>query len=425
MFKFFCSLLLTIYLSCATVFAAGITHYEPFMTAAYWVEHNPDGDRVLLNEQQLADYNAKIRAASPTVVDIANYPETVAGDLVKSRVSNYAVLEDELFLNGKAVSENYKNILRTQSNVSKVPDVVNPKFGVIVRRTSVRNLPTAQPLYYYQNDTEFDALQETMLEPGEPVAVLHTSENGYLYFVQAGNYYGWVSKYNVGLCSRKKMLRYAKPSKFVVVTDEHIDVTAFEEKIFCQMGCRLPYVAKYGTGYKVSMPGRNKKGKLVKDKVVISAGVHEGYLPYTENNLLRLAFKFNGMPYGWGGLKESVDCSGLLNCIYRTVGVCLPRNANEQEATYGTHYDFKGLSSEQRLRELSKLHPSAALFMPGHCMVYIGSSAQVPYIIHAAGSHFKDGKKEKIMQVVISDLSLLRANGKTFLDNLTQAVEYH
>lgn len=424
--SFFLSLLLTAnLLFSGTVLAAGITHYAPFMTADYWVEHNPEGDQVLLNVAQLAEYNAKLRAASPSIVDLANFPDTLQGDWVKARICDFTALNDQLYLNGKAVSDNYKNILRGQCNAGNIPLVVNTKFGVVVRRTSVRTLPTAQPLYFYPNDTDFDALQETMLEPGEPVAVLHTSDNGFLYFVQAGNYYGWVTKYNIALCSKAEMLQYAQPQQFVVVTDEHVNLTAFKEDIFCQMGCKLPYVGKQPEGYLVLMPGRDKNDKLITEQVLVKTGVYDGYLPYTENNILRQVMKFNGKPYGWGGLKDSVDNSGLINTVYRTMGVHLPRNGDEQAATYGTHYDFSGLNTQAKVTSLCKLKPGSALFMDNHCGLYLGKSAEVPFVIHALGFYYKDGTRQKIMQVVVSDLSLQRANGKTFLDELTQAVQYH
>mgnify|MGYP003347724246 CR=1 FL=1 len=107
------------------------------------------------------------------------------------------------------------------------------------------------------------------------------------------------------------------------------------------------------------------------------------------------------------------------------MGVSLPRNGDEQQATYGIHYDFSGLNTQQRLTAVCQLPPGVALFFDGRCLIYVGKSADVPFAIHALGSYYQDGQRQKIMQVVISDLSLKRANGRTYVDELTQAVEYH
>lgn len=73
----------------------------------------------------------------------------------------------------------------------------------------------------------------------------------------------------------------------------------------------------------MKVPVRTKEGKLQEEKVVLAANasLHEGYLPYTTNNIIRSAFKFYDSVYGWGGLQQSVDCSSFISNAYRTVGI--------------------------------------------------------------------------------------------------------
>lgn len=52
----------------------------------------------------------------------------------------------------------------------------------------------------------------------------------------------------------------------------------------------------------------------------------------TARAALNAATKFIGVPYKWGGTneKEGFDCSGLVQAVYKSVGVTLPRTAQEQ-----------------------------------------------------------------------------------------------
>ncbi len=405
--------------------AAGITNYGGLVTSGYWTEHNQKGDQVIMDAAHIAAFNKKIRSTSRTVPDLVNYPAAVSGDSLKTKIMNYQVLEDDLYLHGNKVSENYKNILRRQTNISGVPASVKVRYGVTVRRTPLRSLPTGEGLYYYSGDTHFDALQETMLDPAEPVIVLHESANKFFYYVQAGNYSGWVSVYNIALADKSSWLKYADPKKFLVVTDANYVLKTGSENVVYQLGSRLPVDAEQSATFTVQAPVRRKDGTLGEMKLFIKKGntsLHYGYLPYTSNNIVRSAFKFYGRPYGWGGLENSVDCSSLVYNAYRTVGIYLPRNADEQENTYGTHYPMSGLSSADRKALIAGLEPGTPLYMDGHVVIYIGQLNNTPYAIHALGSYFTNGQRHTAMKVVVSDLSLQRSSGKTFLDDLTTAL---
>lgn len=406
--------------------ANGITYFDKFMTADYWMSNNPAGEVVILDAAKIGELNEKICSASRTVFNMEKFPQRVNGEYVKVKASDFDVLADELYMKGKLVSEDFKNILKTQANIDAIPKIVEPQYAVAVRRTSLRNQPTGEALFYHAQDQDFDALQDTMLEPCEPVVIMHTSSNGYFYYVQAANYCGWVSKYNLALTDRKTWLQFVVPTNFLVLQESKFVMDVDKEKVLYQMGAKIPFEKKTLQGYVIDIPKRNKNGKLVIENRTLpfDDAFSEGYLPYTTNNIVRLAMKFNGQEYGWGGLKDSVDCSGLVNCVYRTMGIFLPRNSDEQEATYGSHIEFAGIDDAQRLAVVKQLPPGTVLFMEGRCMILLGNSADCPYVIHALGSCKVDGEIKKIMQVVVSDLTLQRTNDNSYLTEITQAVQY-
>lgn len=416
--------LLTVLVVATAVQAAGIVANGPMLTADYWLQQNQEGDRVILGPAQIVEWNQKIREASPSMVKLDQFPEKLEGSYITSKISRFDILQEELYFNGKKASDNYKKILKEQCNLAKVEKTAKVRYGVTVRRSALRTLPTAQGVFFAPDDKDFDVFQETMLDPGEGIIVLHTSKNGYLHFVQASNYYGWISTYNLAFADRDEWLKFVEPKQFLVVTGKDVFVDTGMEKILYQQGARIVYTDKNDKGYKALLPVRQKNGKLkVEEKYLTFAkGVSDGYLSYTTNNIIRSAFHFCGMPYGWGGLKNSVDYSSLVYNVYRTMGIYLPRNADEQEATYGVHVDFSGLNSAERLNAYTKMRPGAALYMDGHCLLFLGTVEGTPYVIHALASHYLGQDRQRPMRVVVSDLSLVRAGGINYLDAINQAL---
>ena len=428
LYRFICacifSMLLAFPLGAA---ASGITNYDKLVSADFWCQKNPQGNQVILDAQGVQAFNEKVRHASSSVPDLLNYPASISGSDLKAKIMNYTILEDELYLHGNKVSENYKKILRSQTNANSIPAKVVPRYGVIVRRSSLRNLPTGEGLFYYAGDTDFDALQETELDPGEPVVVLHQSANKFFYYIQSLNYSGWISTFNIALTDAKTWRQFADPEEFLVVTDSNLTLKIGSEQVVYQQGSKLPLL-RSSEVYQVLTPMRKKDGTLMTEKLFIkkdNIAVHEGYLPYTSNNIIRSAFKFYGMPYGWGGMKKSVDCSSLLFNAYRTVGITLPRNADEQETTAGVIHSLDGQTDGQKLAVINQLMPGSGLYMDGHCLMYLGNINNEPYGLHALGSYVNlKGERVVTMKVVVSDLTLRRGTGESFLESLTSAVEF-
>ena len=424
--RFLCLCLLCLCCVAVPVNAAGITNFSKLVTADYWIENNPEGETIILGDKGIEKFNAEIRKVSPTVVDLENYPTTIKKRSLKMKLNNFEALDEDLYLRGNKVSENYKGILRNLVNAAAITDDVQVKYAVVVRRSNLRNLPTGEGLFYFAADKDFDALQETALDPCDPVAVLHTSQNGQFHYVQAVNYSGWISTYDIAFTDRETWLKYVAPEKFVVVVGKSVKLKTWDETVEYQQGSRIPLTSVDDKAYVLSVAGRGKDGNLdkVKVKVAKNAALNEGYLPYTSNNILRSAFKFYGEPYGWGGLKNSVDCSSLIYNAYRTVGIYLPRNADEQEASAGLHLDLNKMDDATKLTTIQGLTPGTGLYMDNHCLMYLGKSNGVPFVLHALGSYYNEGKNVRVMRIVVSDLTLNRHTGNTMLTDLTNAVEF-
>ena len=418
-----------------TAQAAGLVEDGELLTAAFWQNITPDGDIVLLNAAEKKRFNKQLREKSSGLVDLQAYPVKQAASQIRSQAGDLTILQRKLYdANGAALTGEAKAALAEKVGLEQLSGTKKMQLGIVVRRSNLRNLPTAEPLFSEPEYSMFDELQESAVDPSEPCIILHTSRSGDYYYVQLYNYRGWLAAEDVALVGeRKTWLQYVDPKEFLVVTDKSYNLAVADESVFYQMGSRLPLTKKAADKYGVRLPQRNTAGKLAEKIVWIekSPALREGWLPYTRNNLLQAAFCYLDEPYGWGGLNNSVDCSSFVENVYRTVGIVLPRNADEQETTAGQHFPLARLDAAGAYQSLHRNAKAGdTLHMDGHVMLYLGEVAGVPYAIHALGSHteyYDDGAKErqKVLKVVVSDLELQTRSGASFADALTAAVSFH
>jgi len=407
--------------------------------SGYWIAKLPTPDAIVMSEKQIHSYNRAIQKAIPeTVVDLQRYPRVVDKKTLTRYVTTAVLPKDTVYQNDKPVGVELINDLRMQINLSGIKDSNPVQYGYTVKRANVRTFPMDKGFFAAPGDREFDIFQETAVDPASPVVILHQSLRKDWLFVQTGNYRGWLPAEAVAIAAtQKQWLDYMNLPSYLVVTGSRLQIpgnSRADRPLIFEMGAKLPLAQVNGreaanTGYCVLLPVRNQDGKLAfrNCSVPDNADVHTGYLPYTTANVIRQAFKFYGQPYGWGGLHNDVDCSSLVMNVYRSFGVLLPRNADQQEVAVGKILRFKTTDYASRAKEILWLQPGATLHMDGHVMLYLGKDKDRYYVIHALGSYGDTGQpngdgtlgRAEAMKVVVSDLDLQRRNGKTFLEELT------
>lgn len=260
------------------------------------------------------------------------------------------------------------------------------------------------------------------------------------------NYRGWIKAEDIAISKDKKELfDYVNSYKFLVVTGNYTKTRSnpFDisiSKLEFTMGTKIPletnkvprHIGNQSVegNYVIKIPVRDSNGNLQFKYSLISKkeDINLGYLPYTRENILKQAFKLLGDRYGWGDSFGGRDCSSYIMYVFKTFGIRLPRNANEQEAVADKSYKFiEGMSNEERIKVFDSVKPGALVYMPGHAMIYIGKEKGIPYIIH--NFHGYGEKKEDkyefvpVNEVMVTSTFLPTTSGVSFIEKFTSVLE--
>ena len=375
------------------------------------------GNTVLATPERIKAMNAQMDKAifGDSIQDLG---ATISGDKLTAYVNAFGMDEDQ-YVQGAPLSHSFAQQL-VQDARANIQSTNTVKYGVVVDRVDLRSFPTLQRAFDSASDTQFDNWQETAVDPSTSVRVYHTNPQGNFIFVRTPHYRGWVPRNKVAITDAKTWQTYANPASPAVVTGKLLSFRAGTDTQLYQMGTAIP--TRNGS---LLLPTRDHKGylQIVPVKASYGADLHQGYLPYTANNTIQMAFKHLGAPYGWGGMHNSVDCSAFVQDVYKTMGIQLPRNGDEQAQSFPGKR-FYGMSHDQKLAYIKTAAPGSLLFTPYHVMMLLGNYKGTPYMIHSLASYgVKTGSgvvKNRIMQVVVSQVDLMAGSGTPLVDQMTQ-----
>ena len=419
----------------ATAQAAGIAIQDNRATADYWTGKNKSGEAVFVATTDLDMLNLQIRQKSAnTIVDLASYPEKVYPQWMTNKITATMTLGGfdkpelpTLFKNGAALTEFSYTQARKNCGLEALPAVCEVRYALTIDRTNIRLLPEEAGWFESKDDTHYDRLQATVLDPSEPVAVLIDSQDKEFVFVESRTYAGWVKPSALAFTDKATWTKYAAPQNYLTVLASRKTIP--QGKAFYQMGGRVLLRAadlqKDGS-WAITMPTLDANGTFLEQGFNIpnDNAVVKGALACSENNLIRQAFRFLGEGYGWGGLEKNVDCSSYVQDVYRSVGIELPRDSSKQEKAMARSISLKNMTRDQRLEIIKKSKPGSLLFTAGHVMLYLGTDENgEPLVIHALSSYFtfEDGKtlKHYVRKIIVSDLHFQNKDKTEMIDRLT------
>lgn len=423
---------------------------DAMLTPDFWMRQLAQPDQLLLDPAAIAAQNARLYQLDPSMRDLRTLPATLTREQVLQWIDQISQLPGKPLYDeqGARVSPSVLQGIVTQLARERVASSQDTRFGLIVRRSALRSFPTDLRVFTSNDDTDIDRFQETAEFPGTPVAIVHQSLDGQWLFVLSPRYAAWTRKENVAEGRAAEVLAYAGKTPQRVVTGASVQTVHTQEQpalsqLQLDMGVAVPWLVDHAadqpvngespyTSYVIELPVRTAQGGLALSPALLQrqAESADHYLPLTEANILRQAFKFLGERYGWGHAYDGRDCSGFVSDVYRSMGVQMPRDTSRQEGSPAfAHQPFSASDShEARMKAVRALKVGDLVYIPGHVMMVIGQLNGEPYVIHdTTGISYRDERgqmrKVKLNAVSVTPLLPLMYDDKhSFVDRMTGIV---
>ncbi len=395
----------------------------PMEEAAFWINRLPEPDRIIMSGAEIAAFNKKTTRPDVFMTDILDYPRTIKkanvaeiADSLSGWAKDHARFGHDNFM----LTDEFFFDIDNNINRAGLPASVTVRFGMTVAETDLRVLPTGEIGMEARSEYEFDQLQESLLAPGTPVAVIWETRDGQWLLVVSPYAAGWAQAEKIGMAqSKEEMRKYLTQEPFLVVTGPAADLFSDRSLVHgagtVRLGSRIPLLVKSDEAYAVLVPARTLSGRLVFERGYVSsdAPVHEGWLPYTGRNILTVAFSMLDSRYGWGGMFGYWDCSSYVRDVFSVFGIALPRNSGSQAKTGVSLGSFgKGAPIAEKYALLDGAPPGETLLvMPGHVMIYLGQYGGNYFVIHDLWAYrTKEAWGRSVVngvgRVTVSDLSL-------------------
>lgn len=451
------SLSLAVVLSATTVqpALAGVS-YMPGVTAemskaSFWEDYHEGYKDIILTPEEIKAFNQDTALAEGTMVmDLKTASETYNGISKNTALRTSSASDAQYYLswtydeNGKKTDWAYFQEMIDNTQDGNAKEVMPVRYGVAVNRTIVQVFPSDKFLLDDPNDKDSDNMALSAVPVNEPVLIYATSADGKYYQVRIASCSGWIPAKDVAICADKEewLSAWDLPSEDLLVvygnkvyTDRSYETPNTSRRMLTtgaalelvtdleadqRVGNRSPY-----HNYVVYLPVRNEDGSYSKELALIpeTAKVHMGYLPLTMENIAMVSLNQLGDAYGWGGMLDVEDCSGMVRTVYSCFGLEVARNGNWQWNMNMEKINMANMSLEEKCLILDEMPMGSALCFPGHEMIYLGKVDGKYYVISAVGTIMSPdtGKRLNTREVMINTLDVKRANGMTWLGALDKA----
>jgi hypothetical protein len=177
-------------------------------------------------------------------------------------------------------------------------------------------------------------------------------------------------------------------------------------KINISIGTKLLGFTTNNQKYKIVLPDGFEGWVLAEDVFLLDPIIPNTIdFKHLRQSIVDTALTFLGCPYVWGGRSAhfdyingqitGVDCSSLIDLVFRAHGLQIPRNTRAQ------------LKDTNPIQAGVLLQPGDLLFFPGHVMLFLGNDV----LLHAAGLGYTSAKQAPDKKELCTKIT----TGKRFL----------
>jgi hypothetical protein len=356
------------------------------LTPQFWISRVDRPGRVILDPKSIAAQNARLRRLDHSVHDLRAMPATLKRAQVVSWIEALSRrrTSPRYDVYGRPVAAATFDGLTRNLAIDTIPAQRAPRYGLVVRRANLRTFPTALQVFSRRGQVDIDRFQESALFPGTPVVIAHESRDHEWWFVISPRYVAWIPKRDVaeiGDAGVRLRRQGALPCHHRPRRTHRLHA-----REPCRLGTPTRHACPSAAGGLARRPGsaravslrlvvielalRDTHGRLRLTHALLprSRDTSSHYLPLTRANLLWQAFKFLGERYGWGDMYDARDCSSFVSDVYRSMGVELPRNTGDQEASPALEHRLftSADGSATRRAAVRKLQVGDLVYIPRH-----------------------------------------------------------
>ncbi len=416
----------------------------------YWTSKYKNSDDVLLSQEDIVKFNAQTIQSTLGMEDITYYQTSVNSTQLTAYINEYAMPEGTLYsasgeilyqMPTTTVDEEGNTII-SESDTSYIdsilanraldvmPDSNTVHYALALANSSIRKFPTQDSVFASEIDRSQDLFRVASLQIGEPVVVLYASTDAMWYFVQTRNCRGWVHWSAIVLVEKSEWLNFLRAENFIVVTDTLLTLPAQTfgaDPITLSMGTVLPLNEQQNVqvngqssdgNYVVKVPSKDDLGNFTYTLILIpfTENVSQGYLEYTPENILKVAFQFAGQKLNFAGINGGWDANSFMYAVFSCFGIYLPLDISAQRQIAAEDTNLSLAAAKDITEALDKTTPGTLLYTDTGAAFYLGKENGHYYVLQAAQNFFIGETRYNANSILITDMDILYENGSTYLN---------